>query len=219
MPIPNKQINKQNPIFMKEPIPQEIEKLLEATPHCTIQPIVRKGHPGLETIAKKIENPLTNDNAREIASQLIRTLLNTGTAVGLAATPIDVPYRVIVFRIPEERSDDGIAVPLTVAFNPVIEEIVDQMDIVLGWEGCLSIPGMMGKVPRFNKLRYSYVDLNGQTVRREVSGFHSRLIQHELDHLNGITYVQRMKDMTLFGFTEEIKEYKINLKTDLLDED
>jgi peptide deformylase len=145
MPIPNKQINKQKPIFMKEPIPQEIEKLLEATPHCTIQPIIRKGHPGLETIAKKIENPLTNDSAREIASQLIRTLLNTGTAVGLAATQIDLPYRVIVFRIPEEGSDDGIAVPLTVAFNPVIEENVDQMDIVLGWEGCLSIPGMMGK--------------------------------------------------------------------------
>jgi peptide deformylase len=177
-------------------------------------PIIRKGHPGLEVIAKPVEN--INDS-QQVASDLIATLLNTGTAVGLAATQVNIPLRVIVFRIPIDRADDGKEVPLTVAFNPVIEYYSDEQ--VLGWEGCLSVPGLLGEVPRSKTIRYSYTTIDNQKVEQlEVHGFHARLIQHEVDHLDGITYIQRMKDMSRLGFTEEMKEYKVK-KNDVVDED
>lgn len=231
---------------------------------ASVLPIIRKGHPGLEIVASPVPLlPKNNDikaqddgeheheQVRQLHAQLIDqlrdTLLSTGSAVGLAATQINVPYRAIAFRIPVERSDDGkTEVPLTIAFNPVIEPLMDEdedenddgdddddesggsdvnekkrkKNIVYGFEACLSLPGLMGRVPRYNHIRYHYTDaVTGEHVTREVSGFHSRLIQHECDHLDGITYVQRMDDMTMFGYVEEMKKYKVDMEKDLVDED
>ena len=178
-----------------------------------VQPIIKKGHPGLEVIAKRIED---FDSAHQVAADMVETLLATGTAVGLAATQINVPLRLIIFRIPADRSDDGVQVPLTVCYNIEIENMSEEK--VLGWEGCLSLPGLLGEVPRSKHIRYSYQTADGTKVTLEAEGFHARLIQHEYDHLEGITYVQRMTDMTRFGYVDEMREYKVK-KNDVVDED
>lgn len=204
-----------------------------------VRPIIRKGHPGLEVIATPFtlisnnnNNNTTTDNnnnnntdnnkiiifenqelANQIANELRETLLSTGTAIGLAATQINRPYRVIAFRLPADRSEDKITcIPLTIAFNPTIDDFhqSSENNVVEGLEGCLSLPGLMGRVPRFNTITYSFIDgETGERVRRTVSGNHSRLIQHELDHLDGMTYVQRMTDMSMLGYVDEMKQYKV----------
>jgi len=121
----------------------------------------------------------------------------------------------VVFHAPAERNDgdeenaeeedgddDSAAAPLTVLINPVIEPLTE--DKVLGWEGCLSVPELTGAVPRFTHIRYRGLNPAGHEIVREARGFHARVVQHECDHLDGILYPQRIEDMSLFGFAEEI---------------
>jgi len=122
---------------------------------------------------------------------------------GLAAPQIGVPLRVVVFGVKHNpRYPDAEEVPYTVLINPVIRPIGRKVED--GWEGCLSVPGMRGIVPRHLKIRYTGFDPNGDPIDRKVSDFHARVVQHECDHLDGILYPMRIRDLRDFGFTEEL---------------
>jgi peptide deformylase len=120
---------------------------------------------------------------------------------GLAAPQIAVPLRAVIFGVAgNPRYPDAEEVPDTVLINPVITPIGDELEE--GWEGCLSVPGMRGIVPRFKRLRYQGFDEAGAPIDRSVEGFHARVVQHECDHLDGILYPMRIRDMSMFGFVD-----------------
>jgi peptide deformylase len=120
---------------------------------------------------------------------------------GLAAPQIGVPLRVVIFGVTRNpRYPDAEEVPDTVLVNPVITPIGEEMEE--DWEGCLSVPGLRGVVPRFKRLRYEGFDESGNPIDRSVAGFHARVVQHECDHLDGILYPMRIRDMSQFGFVE-----------------
>ena len=138
---------------------------------------------------------------------LLVDMLDTMAALdgaGLAAPQIGEPWRVVIFGTdaPNPRYPDAEIVPRTVLINPELEPLDAQME--QGWEGCLSVPGMRGLVPRYQQLHYRGVDQQGRTIDRHVSGFHARVVQHEVDHLDGILYPMRMTDLSQFGFNEEL---------------
>ena len=121
--------------------------------------------------------------------------------VGLAAPQIGVDLRVVIFEVNQNpRYPDAETVPQTVLINPVLTPLSDVMEE--GWEGCLSVPGMRGLVPRYTHLRYQGRDEYGALIDRTVSGFHARVVQHECDHLDGILYPMRIRDMKNFGFSD-----------------
>jgi len=138
--------------------------------------------------------------------ELIRDLDDTMRAkngAGIAAPQIGVSLQVVVFGVgANPRYPDAEEVPYTVLLNPVLEPVGREMEE--GWEGCLSVPGMRGLVPRFKALRYRGFDQYGKAVDRTVSGFHARVVQHETDHLLGILYPMRIRDLRNFGFNEEL---------------
>ena len=122
---------------------------------------------------------------------------------GLAAPQIGVPLRLVIFGVTASpRYPDIEPVPDTVLINPVLTPLSDEMEE--GWEGCLSVPGMRGWVPRFRNLRYSGYDEQGKKFQKDVEGFHARVVQHEVDHLDGVLYPMRIRDLTKFGFNEEL---------------
>jgi peptide deformylase len=166
--------------------------------------IARMGHPVLDQPAQAVLDPTAPEIARLVA-YMIETLADAG-GVGLAAPQIHVDQRVVIFFVPEDRAgndpDDG-PQPLTILINPEIEPLGDDQELT--WESCLSVPGLMGEVPRYSRIRYRGLDLAGAAVERVAAGFHARVVQHECDHLDGILYPQRMTDLSRFGFVEEIK--------------
>jgi peptide deformylase len=122
---------------------------------------------------------------------------------GLAAPQIGVPLRVVIFGVTANPRYPGIEdVPDTVLINPVLTPLAQELEE--GWEGCLSVPGMRGWVPRFKHLRYEGYDEAGKRFEREVEGFHARVVQHEVDHLDGVLYPMRIRDFTRFGFNEAL---------------
>jgi peptide deformylase len=135
---------------------------------------------------------------------LIADMFDTMAALngaGLAAPQIGVSQRIVIFGVEANpRYPEVEPVPTTVLINPVIEFLGKETEE--GWEGCLSVPGMRGIVRRYTKLRYSGFDQRGRPVAREASGFHARVVQHECDHLDGILYPMRIKDMRLFGYED-----------------
>ena len=131
----------------------------------------------------------------------MRDTMQALNGAGLAAPQIGIGLQVVIFGVAQNpRYPDAETVPDTVLLNPVLEFPGNEMEE--GWEGCLSLPGMRGIVPRHKHLRYRGFDLAGQPIDRTVTGFHARVVQHECDHLNGILYPMRMRDMSLFGFTD-----------------
>jgi peptide deformylase len=167
--------------------------------------IARMGHPVLRQRAAEVPDP----RAPEI-QKLIKDMVETmddAQGTGLAAPQVHVPLRVVVFKVLPTRTtgaEDDKPVGLTVLVNPVLEPLGEEKD--LDWEGCLSVPGMMGAVPRFVHLRYRASTADGETIDRTVSGFHARVVQHECDHLDGVLYPQRIEDLRLFGFVEDMKK-------------
>lgn len=140
----------------------------------------------------------------------MRDTMQAMDGVGLAAPQIGVNLRVVIFGVPapaaqdeqHPRYPDADAVPETVLINPVIVPLDEQVEEA--WEGCLSLPGLRGLVPRFLNVRYHGRDEQGALIERTASGFHARVVQHECDHLDGILYPMRIRDMTQFGYTGEL---------------
>ena len=145
----------------------------------------------------------SGDALRDIINDMHDTMQAKG-GVGIAAPQIGCNLRIIMFgfefstRYPNEKP-----VPLTVLINPVIETLSEKM--IEDWEGCLSIPGLRGLVPRYENIRYKGFDLEGKPIDRVVDGFHARVVQHECDHIDGVLFPHRMKDLTSFGFEDELK--------------
>jgi peptide deformylase len=165
----------------------------------TVQSILKMGDPRLLRQAE----PVNAFNTPELDT-LIEDMFDTMRAAngaGLAAPQIGVNLQVVIFGFKQNvRYPDAPPVPETVLINPVITPIVDQQEE--GWEGCLSVPGMRGMVPRWTRLHYEGFDQHGNKISRDADGFHARVVQHECDHLAGILYPMRIKDFTQFGFTE-----------------
>ncbi|MGH8705040.1 MAG: peptide deformylase [Burkholderiales bacterium] len=149
--------------------------------------------------------PLEHFDTPELA-QLLRDLRDTMThldGAGLAAPQIGVGVRVVIFGLKANpRYPDAEEVPDTVLINPAIEPL--SQEIEEGWEGCLSVPGLRGWVPRWRSVRYSGCDERGRRFERSVEGFHARVVQHECDHLDGILYPMRIRDLTKFGYIEAL---------------
>lgn len=166
-----------------------------------IREVLRIGHPFLLDVAQPVK---IFDTA--ILHELITDMLDTMAArqgAGIAAPQIGVGLRVVIFGIQNNpRYPDAEAVPTTVLINPAIHVLSDKQEE--GWEGCLSVPDMRGLVSRYQHIRYSGYNQFGAFFEREVTGFHARVVQHECDHLDGILYPQRIKDLRKFGFREEL---------------
>lgn len=176
--------------------------------------IARMGHPVLMRPAEPVSDPKAPEIRRLIAD-MVDTMADA-PGIGLAAPQVHVPKRLVIFHIPEARAqaharadDEGGpppadvgAVPMTVLINPEIEPLGDDTDTDV--EGCLSLPGMVGMVPRFARIRYKATAPDGSAIEREASGYHARVVQHECDHLDGILYPMRMTDLSTFGFVDEM---------------
>ena len=192
--------------------------------------LARMGHPVLKRTADAINDP-TAPEIRRLIADMVDTLADA-SGVGLAAPQVHVPKRLVIFHIPESRArealdddmeegedeedeeDDeengnGDAVPMTVLINPEIEALSDET--VIGVEGCLSLPNMIGRVPRFRHIRYKALTPDGSNIEREVSGFHARVVQHECDHLEGILYPMRMEDLSTLGYVDEMGRSELPL--------
>jgi peptide deformylase len=147
--------------------------------------------------------PVTQFNTPELR-MLVDDMFDTmehANGAGLAAPQIGVDLQVVIFGFDRNpRYPDAPMVPKTVLINPVLEPLSDEMED--GWEGCLSVPGLRGVVPRHTRLKYSGFDMLGNPIDRVAEGFHARVVQHECDHLIGMLYPMRIKDFTRFGFTE-----------------
>ena len=164
-----------------------------------IKEILKMGDPRLLEKSK----PLKDLNAIDL-DQLIQDMIDTMEAndgAGLAAPQIGINIQLVIFGFKKnDRYPDAEEVPFTVLINPKITPMDDELED--GWEGCLSVPGLRGVVPRYKKISYQGIDQYGKKIERTVDGFHARVVQHECDHLFGILYPMRIKDFTKFGFHE-----------------
>lgn len=164
-----------------------------------VREILRMGDPRLLRIAQPIQAFGTSE-LEELVSDMFQTMHAAG-GVGLAAPQIGVDKQLVIFGFEtSERYPDAEAVPRTILLNPTIELLGEEA--VEGWEGCLSVPGLRGLVPRVEHIRYRGVDVQGQPIDRIAQGFHARVVQHECDHLIGRLYPTRMTDLTKLGFTD-----------------
>jgi len=164
-----------------------------------IRDILRMGDARLLVRAAPIEH-FDTPELHALVADLCDSMVAANGA-GLAAPQIGVPLRVVVFEVnANPRYPDAEPVPRTVLCNPVLTPIGDTQEEA--WEGCLSVPGMRGVVPRFAALHYRGFDATGQVIERTVSGFHARVVQHECDHLDGVLYPMRIRDFSRFGFAD-----------------
>ena len=164
--------------------------------------IARMGHPALRRPAEEVSDPRAPE-IRLLVEDMIETMRDAD-GLGLAAPQVHVPKRVAVFLVPRERVADGEeSLALTVLINPVVEALGEEQK--LGWEGCLSVPGLRGLVPRFTEVRYQGLTPEGEAVERVATGLHARVVQHECDHLDGILYPMRMTDLSTLVFESEMK--------------
>jgi peptide deformylase len=166
-----------------------------------IRDVLKMGDPRL----LQVSAPVSAFGTPELETLLadMRDTMHELNGAGLAAPQIGVGLRVVIFGVAANpRYPDAEEVPYTTLINPELTALGDEMED--GWEGCLSVPGLRGLVPRYRHLRYTGFDANGQPIDRTVSGFHARVVQHEVDHLDGILYPRRIRDLTQFGFTETL---------------
>lgn len=168
--------------------------------------IARMGHPVLLQQAEPVADPGAPE-IRRLVADMIETMRDA-PGVGLAAPQVHVPLRLFVMQLPAERTDGQPVAPFAV-INPSFEPVGEVR--VLRWEGCLSIPGLRAAVPRWQTIRYTGVDCDGNQVGGEVDGLHANVVQHEYDHLDGILYPMRVRDFSSFGFNEELARYPQDL--------
>jgi peptide deformylase len=166
-----------------------------------IREVLKMGDPRLLAVSE----PVTAFGTPELEALLqdMQDTMHHEHGAGLAAPQIGVNWRVVIFGVEHNpRYPDAEAVPFTVLINPVLTRLEDTLDE--DWEGCLSVPGMRGLVPRYRHLRYRGFDAAGSPIDRTVQDFHARVVQHEVDHLDGILYPRRIRDLTQFGFSEAL---------------
>jgi peptide deformylase len=158
--------------------------------------IAKMGHPVLLQRAAEVEDP-TDPEIQSLIDDMFETM-EDAQGLGLAAPQVHVPVRLVVFHVPGEDDDEMRA---QVLVNPIIIPLTEETQ--LGWEGCLSVPGLRGKVPRFDRIRYTGLDENGVAVDVTAAGMHARVVQHECDHLDGRLYPTRMVDLADLVFESE----------------
>ena len=164
-----------------------------------IRPVLKMGEPLLLATAQTVTE-FDTPELHALIVDLFDTMIAT-QGVGIAAPQIGVSLQVVIFGFEQnQRYPDADAVPQTVLINPVITPLDDELES--GWEGCLSVPGLRGVVPRHTRIRYQGFNQFGNAIDRSVSGFHARVVQHECDHLFGVLYPQRITDMSQFGYTD-----------------
>jgi len=165
-----------------------------------VRTVLKMGHPVLRQVAAPVER--FDRELAALVSDMDETMRSLSGA-GIAAPQIGVSLRVVIFELLENPRYPHVSpVPYTVLVNPVLTPLGEEQEE--GWEGCLSVPGMRGLVPRFHRLRYQGFDLQGAPIDRTVEGFHARVVQHEVDHLDGILYPQRIRDLRSFGFEDAL---------------
>lgn len=166
-----------------------------------VRPVLRMGDPRLFEMSKRVE-AFDTPELHELIADMHDTMAELNGA-GLAAPQIGVGLQVVIFGVDRNpRYPDAEVVPYTVLVNPELRAVDDEVEE--GWEGCLSVPGMRGLVPRYKRLHYRGFDQYGNAIERTVSDFHARVVQHEVDHLHGVLYPMRIRDMRNFGYTEEL---------------
>jgi peptide deformylase len=166
-----------------------------------IREVLRMGDPRLWQKSAPVADP--RSAALKTLLEDMRDTMAHLNGAGLAAPQIGVGLRVVIFGVKSNPRYPGVEeVPDTVLINPVLTPLSDETEE--GWEGCLSVPGMRGWVPRWKRLRYKGFDQFGEPFEREVSDFHARVVQHEVDHLDGVLYPMRIRDLTKFGFNEAL---------------
>jgi len=168
-----------------------------------VQEVIKMGHPTLLIRAQEVEN-FSSPELDTLICDMKDTMAALNGA-GLAAPQIDVSLRVVIFGVKENpRYPDAETVPETILINPEIAIIGSERDSA--WEGCLSVPHMRGLVPRYSSIKYRGYDAQGNLIEREAHGFHARVVQHEVDHLDGILYPSRIEDLRNFGFEDALFE-------------
>ena len=177
--------------------------------------VARLGHPILEQKAQNVVDPRSPE-IQTIINDMKATLEHEG-GIGLAAPQVHIPLRIFIYFIPKETNNpkydltqeyDPEGVPLRVLINPLIEPISDE--VILGWEGCLSVPGLLGEVERYKSVKVISQSTTGETLTIEAHGFHARALQHEYDHLEGLLFPKKIKNLSRFGYTEEVVQYLKN---------
>ena len=176
--------------------------------------IAKIGHPVLYKKAKNVVG-ISKKEKQELKDLIINmgeTLLDVD-GIGLAAPQVYVSKKIIIFKKPKiqkenENQNKFFEDKISVLINPSYKNITNEYED--DWEGCLSIPGMIGNVRRFKKIRYQGIDLNGKKINKIVEGLHARIIQHECDHLDGILYISKLSHPNAFGFTEEVQKFLKN---------
>jgi peptide deformylase len=169
--------------------------------------IARMGHPVLRAKAAAVADPAAPE-ITQLIENMSETLEDAG-GVGLAAPQVHESLRLFIYLVPASRTGNDEEIPLSAVINPVITPLSN--DMTLGWEGCLSIPGLRAAVPRYEHIHLAGFNAAGDRIDKEISGFHARVVQHETDHLDGILYPMRMSDFRYFGFTEETLRYDFPL--------
>lgn len=166
-----------------------------------VRAVLKMGEPLLRQVAVPVER--FDAQLTALVADMNDTM-HALSGAGLAAPQIGVSLRVVIFEVTANpRYPDVSPVPYTVLVNPQLTALGEEQEE--GWEGCLSVPGLRGLVPRFKRLRYRGYDLQGAPIDRTVAGFHARVVQHEVDHLDGILYPQRMRDLRNFGFEDALR--------------
>ena len=167
----------------------------------SILKISRLGHPILLQKCEKVKD-IVGNGTKKIIHDMTETMLDA-RGIGLAAPQVHINKQILIFRVTEEEKKDEIKI--TALINPKLTKIDDETENQ--WEGCLSIPGMLGLVKRFVRVQYEGFDMNGHLIKKEVTGLHARVVQHEYDHLMGVLYINRLANKKAYGFAEEIEEY------------
>jgi len=177
----------------------------------SVRPVLKMGH----TVLKQVAAPVTEFGTGALL-ELVADMDDTMRALngaGLAAPQIGVSLRVVIFEVRSNpRCPDADEVPYTVLINPELTALGDALED--GWEGCLSVPGLRGLVPHYRHLRYRGRDVHGQPIDRTVEGFHARVVQHEVDHLDGVLYPRRMRNLDDFGFEDTLFPGGVALRPD-----
>jgi len=166
-----------------------------------VVPVLKMGHPLLRQVAARVE-ALGSAELRALVTDMDDTMRALNGA-GIAAPQIGASLRVVIFEVRENPRYPHVApVPYTVLVNPEVTALGAEQEE--GWEGCLSVPGLRGLVPRYRRVRYRGFSPEGEPIDRTVEGFHARVVQHEVDHLEGVLYPQRIRDLKSFGFEDAL---------------